>query len=1156
LTRLEDLAAGATVTGIVPGADVSVVAASWHGQAAVTLTYREPSGRVAERLLYRADEPSLSVRAERRTWTFDGDGSAFRLAAEARRIKLAHLFDPMLAVHLSRLEPLPHQIRGVYADMLPRQPLRFLLADDPGAGKTIMSGLLIKELMLRGDLARCLIVAPGGLVDQWQDELREKFDLDFHILTRERVEASYTANPFLEEPVLIVRMDQLSRSEELQSKLAATDWDLIVVDEAHKMSAHFEGDDVRETKRYRLGRLLGRITRHLLLLTATPHTGHSEDFQLFLALLDPDRFEGRRGGAADDTSDLWRRMVKEKLLRFDGRPLFPERRATTVQFPLSEAEAELYERVTDYVRNEMNRADRLAGSQRAVVGFALTGLQRRLASSPEAIYRSLVRRRERLEGRLAQSDGTPPAIQSAAVQRLEQLVEDDDVPDLVEAEGDRAEEIEEAVVDEASAALTRAELTAEIAALADLEKLASRVRQSGTDTKWVELRGLLDGLRASGDAVHKLIVFTEHRDTLTYLVGRLVGYFGRAEAIVAIHGGVHREERRRLQDQFRQDPDVAVMVATDAAGEGVNLQQAHLLVNYDLPWNPNRIEQRFGRIHRIGQEEVCHLWNLVAEDTREGHVYCVLLEKLEEQRRALGGQVFDVLGRALSGQRLRDLLIEAIRYGDRPEVRARLEEVIDSSVGTGLARLIDEEALSADVMGLADVEAIRAQMEQAAARRLQPHYVRAFFLAALEHLGGRSMEREPGRYELTFVPADVRNRPGPALLRRYERVTFDKELITVPGRPMAEFLCPGHPLLDTVVEIVTVRDGGTLLQGALLVDDQDPGETPRLLLFLEHAITDSRSGPGGQPHIVSRRFEFVTVDPSGRRAPAGPAPYLDCRAATADELTHATRHLDQSWLVGSVDQAGLDYAIETLVPEHLAEVRRQTEARVDKVAAAVHARLTAAINYWDRRATELSEQARAGRQPRMNPDRARARADELSDRLQRRIAELEQERQLQALPPVVVGAALIVPAALVRPATEANGDAPRWARQTAEVERRAVDAVKAAERRLGRTPHEMPHANPGYDIESQDGERHLHFIEVKGRIAGADTVIVTRTEVLTGLNAAERYVLALVRIGPDGDDEVRYLRDPFAGKSDRLHFAETSTVFDWGKLWAVAGEPS
>jgi ERCC4-related helicase len=347
--------------------------------------------------------------------------------------------------------------------------------------------------------------------------LREKFDLDFHILTRERVEASYTANPFMEESVLIVRMDQLARSDELQSKLAATDWDLVVVDEAHKMSAHFEGDDVRETKRYRLGRLLGRITRHLLLLTATPHTGHSEDFQLFLALLDPDRFEGRRSGQAEDTSDLWRRMVKEKLLRFDGRPLFPERVATTVNFPLSEGEAELYERVTDYVRNEMNRADRLAGSQRAVVGFALTGLQRRLASSPEAIYRSLVRRRERLELRLATSDEPPAASPSDALQHFEQLIEDEEVPDLVEAEGDRAEEIDEAVVDEASAALTRAELSAEIASLAELEKLAFRVRQSGTDTKWVELRGLLDELPPSADKPHKLIIFTEHRDTLTYL---------------------------------------------------------------------------------------------------------------------------------------------------------------------------------------------------------------------------------------------------------------------------------------------------------------------------------------------------------------------------------------------------------------------------------------------------------------------------------------------------------------------------------------------------------------------------------------------------------------------------------------------------------------
>lgn len=1161
MVRLEDLVLAAAVGGIVPGTDVTVVAVAWHGQAAITLTYREPSGRVAERLLYRDDEAALELRGSHSAWSFDADGSAFRLAAEARRIRLAYLFDPMLAVHLSLLEPLPHQIQAVYAEMLPRQPLRFLLADDPGAGKTMMAGLLIKELQLRGDLARCLIVAPGGLVTQWQDELVGKFGLRFAILTREGVEASYAADPFAEQPLLIARMDQLSRSEDLQGTLAASEWDLVVVDEAHRMSAHFEADEVRETKRYRLGRLLGRVTRHLLLLTATPHAGKDEDFQLFLALLDADRFEGRRHKGAGDVSDLMRRMVKEKLLRFDGRPLFPERRATTVPFPLSGAEAELYERVTSYVREEMNRADRLGGSQRAVVGFALTGLQRRLASSPEAIYQSLTRRRGRLEKRVAELVGTPVPEVSDRLARMVDLLGDPDADDFAELEGEEAEAFEEEVVDEASAARTGAELVVEIAALTELEGLARAVRQSGTDTKWVQLAGLLDSqdeMFGSDGRRRKLIVFTEHRDTLNYLVDRLQRYLGRAEAVVAIHGGVRREERRRLQEAFTQDPDVVVLVATDAAGEGVNLQRAHLLVNYDLPWNPNRIEQRFGRIHRIGQTEVCHMWNLLAEGTREGDVYQLLLTKLDEQRRALGGQVFDVLGQALSGRELRELLVEAIRYGDRSDVRAHLDEVIDANIGTGLAELVAAQALAADVMGVADVEAIRAEMEAAAARRLQPHYVRAFFLAALERLGGRAFEREPGRFELSFVPADLRNHPERTpLLRRYERVTFDKERIALPGKPPAEFLCPGHPLLDALVEVISAREGSSLTQGAVLVDETDVGFTPRLLLFLEHAITDARTQASGQPHVVSRRFEFVTVDAAHHRAPAGAAPYLDYRAATADEYHLLLPTLGEAWLAGDIDAVGVDYAIESVVPDHLAQVRGWTQARVDKVQTAVKQRLTAEINYWDRRATELAEQARAGRQPKMNPERARSRADELADRLQVRMLELDAERQLQALPPLVVGAALVVPGGLLGMLVGAMGAGPEHARDTVEIERRAVDAVLAAERALGRDPEEMPHANPGYDIRSTDRAQHLHFIEVKGRIAGAETVTVTRNEILTGLNAAGHSVLALVAVHPqDASTEVRYLRDPFSGKSDHLHFAETSTTFNWAKLWAAAGAPS
>lgn len=358
----------------------------WHGSACVELTYKDSAGQAGNTLLYRDDESRLEVVKHGRPWSFDGDGHLFRLAAEAERIRLAYLFDPYLAVHTSLLEPLPHQITAVYGEMLLRQPLRFLLADDPGAGKTIMTGLLLKELLVRGDLRRCLIVCPGGLAEQWQDELDQRFQLAFEIVTREGIEAARSGNFFGEHDLVIGRLDQLSRSEDLQKKLAETDWDIIVCDEAHKMSATFTGGEVKMTKRYRLGQLLGTICRHFLLLTATPHNGKEQDFQLFMALLDGDRFEGRfRDGVHQtDVSDLMRRMVKEDLARFDGTPLFPERWAYTVSYQLSDLEAALYAEVTDYVREEMNRADKLAAAGEKkrgnTVGFALQTLQRRLAS--------------------------------------------------------------------------------------------------------------------------------------------------------------------------------------------------------------------------------------------------------------------------------------------------------------------------------------------------------------------------------------------------------------------------------------------------------------------------------------------------------------------------------------------------------------------------------------------------------------------------------------------------------------------------------------------------------------------------------------------------------------------------------------------------------
>ncbi|MFZ3254678.1 MAG: helicase-related protein, partial [Syntrophales bacterium] len=789
MMQLEDLQPNAAVRGLLPDCLVTVVSVQWFGSEALELTYKTPAGKVANELLYRHDEPRLELVEQGRPWSFDGDGSLFRLVSEAHRIRLAHLFDPVLAVHTSIVDPLPHQITAVYEAMLPRQPLRFLLADDPGAGKTIMAGLLIKELIARGDLQRCLIVCPGSLAEQWQDELFRRFHLPFEILTNDKLESARTGNWFLETNLVIARLDKLSRNEDVQLKLQTPDcrWDLVVCDEAHKMSATVFGTETKYTKRYRLGQLLSTLTRHFLLMTATPHNGKEADFQLFMALLDGDRFEGRfRDGVhVTDVSDLMRRMVKESLLKFDGTPLFPERIAYTVPYKLSAAEAQLYKEVTDYVREEFNRAEALANDKRAgTVGFALTILQRRLASSPEAIYQSLRRRRERLESRMREMEVLQRGGQAAPILAADlQALDAEDVEDLEDAPDNEVAAAEEEILDQATAARTIAELKAEIETLKGLESLALAVRRSGTDTKWCELSNLLnviftpvgisgcvaEAVKPYGSGLipppvpsphQKLVLFTEHRDTLNYLESRITTLLGRNEAVVIIHGGMGREERMKAQESFKHDPEVQVLLATDAAGEGINLQRAHLMVNYDLPWNPNRIEQRFGRIHRIGQTEVCHLWNLVAEETREGDVYRKLLEKLEQARQTLGGQVFDVLGKLqFEGKSLRDLLIEAIRYGEREEVKAYLNTVIDQALNRDqLQDLLEDHALAHDAMDASRVQRIREDMERAEARRLQPHYIESFFLEAFRYLGGSARQREPRRYEITHVPAPVRNR--------------------------------------------------------------------------------------------------------------------------------------------------------------------------------------------------------------------------------------------------------------------------------------------------------------------------------------------------------------------------------------------------------------
>ncbi len=1191
--RLEELRSHALVRGILPGAVVTVVRVQWFGSHAVELTYKDAEGRLGNVLLYRDDEPRLELVDEGRPWSFDGDGSLFRLVSEAYRIRLAYLFDPVLAVHTSLIDPLPHQITAVYEAMLPRQPLRFLLADDPGSGKTIMAGLLIKELMVRGDVHRCLVVCPGNLVEQWQDELYRRFQLPFEIATSDKLEGARTGNWFMETPLVIARLDKLARDEAVQAKLAAPEclWDLVIVDEAHKMSATFSGGEIKRTKRYRLGQLLSSRTRHFLLLTATPHNGKEEDFQLFLTLLDADRFEGRfrQGVHQADVSDLMRRMVKERLVKFDGTPLFPERVAYTVPYRLSDLEARLYKEVTEYVREEFNRADALGDERRAgTVGFALTMLQRRLASSPDAIYHSLRRRRERLEKRLRELELLQRGAAVPVPAALSPALDTEALEDLEEAPEEEREAIEQEVLDQATAARTSEELRAEIATLARLEALAQEVRRRGEDRKWRELAGLLTeifrdhpghdcaagtpsgyGPRDGNPPTpvssprQKLVIFTEHRDTLNYLAERIRTFLGRPGAVAVIHGHMTREERRKAQEAFLHDPGVQVLVATDAAGEGINLQRAHLMVNYDLPWNPNRIEQRFGRIHRIGQTEPCFLWNLVAMETREGDVYHTLLRKLEEARKALGGQVFDVLGKLqFEGRPLRDLLIEAIRYGEQPAVRARLQRVVTEAVEVErLRELVENRALVQEVIDEPRLRRIRQDMQRAEARRLQPHYIESFFLEAFRRLGGSVRPREPRRYEATHVPAAVRERArllgtSEPVLSHYERITFEKELIALPGHPLAAFVCPGHPLLDTTIDLILERHRDLLRRGAVLVDDRDPGDSPRVVFYLEHAVQDGSVTPSGERRVVSRRMLYVDVDREGRARPLGYAPYLDFRPLREDEppAEQILARPECGWIGRDLETRALAYAVTAVVPEHLEEVRRRRLELVEKTRAAVKDRLTKEIAYWAHRAEELRLQEEAGKpNARLNSQEALKRAEELAARLKHRMDELDLEAQVSAAPPMVVGGFVVVPAGLLakmtgRPPPESQEPADRRA-----VAARARAIVMEVERRLGYEPVDREGEHLGYDIESRDPRTgRLRFIEVKGRESEAEVITVTRNEILTALNKPDDCILAIVEFLEDGEHRVHYVRRPFRREPD---FGVTSVNYDLRQLLEYAEEP-
>jgi SNF2 family DNA or RNA helicase len=1200
------LTPGLRLVGLAPSEPATIVAADAATyQGATEVVYRTDSGETGTVMV--PDEPTSSTRRAFRLLAtptdqlpFDADANEFLRASEALRIKYAALYDPMSAVSSSTVQSLPHQIRAVYEEMLPRIPLRFLLADDPGAGKTIMAGLYLKELILREACTSALIVVPGGLADQWQAELSEKFDLSFEIFDPATMIFAPANAPESDAPVatptaaiptcpaptsrpfLIARMDQLARNAELLDQLRLAHWDVVVVDEAHRMSAHFETrDKTRKTRRFHLGETLSRTAENFLLMTATPHAGKPEDYDLFLTLLDSDRFEGvHRGGAhRSDTKGMMRRLVKEDLLTFAGTPLFPKRYAHTVAYDLSGPERTLYEDVTAYVSEQMGRADWIAqhGNKRRgnSVGFALTILQRRLASSPEAILRSLQRRRDRLSCRIDEGDAHPWSstpgsdagfCSSWAMDQGGPAFSIDDFDDLDEetSEEDREafEEQVDQVVDQATAARTVEELKKEVATLDLLVQEATEVRRaadvSDADHKWAELRELLTSnvLGGSVDGTrHKMIVFTEHRDTLDYLAIRIGQLLGQAEAVEVIHGGMPRAQRLSAQERFTNQDNVQVLVATDAAGEGLNLQRAHLMVNYDLPWNPNRIEQRFGRIHRIGQTEECQLWNLVATDTREGDVWLRLLEKIDIQKRAYDGNLFNVLGgkTAFNGASLTDLMVQAIRQNNAPESRRFLDTVIDQGYAQGVQEVADERALTNLHFTVNDVEEVRGRMEEARKRRLQPGYVQGFFLSAFQKLGGAVRDREPGRFRVPFVPQVVRDEArrhtrGVAIPDRYERICFDPDLEKVRGLPDAALIAAGHPLLQAVTELTIARDAAQLRRGAVLVDRTSrQREHPVLMYTVEQQILTHDD----DPKVISHHFDYVSVAPDGTIAVEDPSVLLNFEPLHPDEVTGATAMRAERWIRQDHSAAVRGWAYTNGLLPREREITDRMSVDVERTRIQVTERLQAEMRYWDQEGWKREEDLEAGKKVRESPKAAYDKEAELERRLAARLEQLDHALDFEDRPPTIRSVALVIPEHLLMGPAEATV----YARDTVPSEVQAVRDVLAAERALGRHPVEMAHNNPGFDIASTDDQGQTWYIEVKGRRPGASDVHVTVNEVEFAQTHTAHHLLALVSVDLDdpGNDRVRYARQAFQGV--QMAGIQQAGDFNWTKLWDRGTDP-
>jgi superfamily II DNA or RNA helicase len=1058
---------------------------------------------------------------------------------EARRIELAYAHDPTFAVSLSGIRGLPHQIEAVYKHMLPQARLRFVLADDPGAGKTIMAGLLMKELHLRGVVDRVLVLCPAPLTVQWQGELLDKFDERFEVLDSHKIRWQLGGNAWQQTSRAITSLD-FAKREEILPDLLLADWDLVIVDEAHKCSATTRWDPAEQrdkldrTRRYTLAEELAKRTERLLLMTATPHSGDPARFQCFLRLLDPDQFAiqalASEQIAADDSPYFLRRQ-KEGLRDERGAPLFVKREVLRREFELSPPELQLYEAVTAYIQQFLGQT----GGQRGnAVALARTVLQRRLASSLGAIRSSLNKRAARIGDRIREVESLPAPARAAKLAEFRLIPDFDSEQDP----DDVTEESESAAVEGVVVAETLDAMRIEVKELERLIAQADAAIDSGEESKLAALRECLDSseLRSMHeDGRAKLLIFTEHRDTLDYLE-RNLREWGYSTCV--IHGGQPPTARKEIQQQFHQDKQICI--ATEAAGEGINLQFCHLMINYDLPWNPVRLEQRMGRIHRIGQEAKCVIFNFCAVNTIEGHLIALLLLKLEEMRKALGGRVYDVLGEVLqhNGLDFERLVRDALL---NPSLRDPASEQIKELTADAL---LDYERMVgvAQATKNVDMSWVREHDWTSEERRLMPEYVESFFRRACQQLDVRLERRVDGLWRIEHVPQALRSDRLSAVQRldrpqkAYRKLTFLKEQRARAEHEDAVLLSPGHPLFAAVNE--SLREKLAAVEGASAVFAAPWAVEPYAIHFFLHSVTGLATS--GKPEVVFAEIAAVVDTPGGgfERAPA--------------DVLHDLTPVDQATpgeSLKSPDNAHVRSAEDFLrlrvqqprVAQERAQRLKQAEVRSAYLVEALDAESRRLESSW----LELDHRVSSGEEnARIALDAAVRRREELGRRREEKLRGFEQLGIVKPGPVAYLGSALIVPPEGV------DDEAAAAMRNDPEVELAAMGWAMAEERREGWDPDDVSQARDGsgFDIRSvlhdeQGRVVDVRRIEVKGRAPHHGDVSLCRTEWIAARRHGEKYWLYVIYGAKSGSPRGIKIRDPYARLHDQVRKVTQVTSF-------------